>query len=101
MAEPPVPFAGALRNLRAGAGLTQEELAEVAGLSSRAISDLERGAVTTPHRESPGSPRMKITAPFSYTRRSPSAAIRARVACGRPRNRLSRSTTVLAVMGKS
>ena len=51
MAEPPVPFAGALRNLRAGAGLTQEELAKAAGLSSRAISDLERGAVTTPHRD--------------------------------------------------
>jgi len=51
VAEPPVPFAGALRNLRAGAGLTQEELAKAAGLSSRAISDLERGAVTTPHRD--------------------------------------------------
>jgi transcriptional regulator with XRE-family HTH domain len=48
---PPVPFAGVLRGLRAGAGLTQEELAGAAGLSPRAISDLERGVVATPHRE--------------------------------------------------
>jgi tetratricopeptide (TPR) repeat protein/transcriptional regulator with XRE-family HTH domain len=31
--------------------MTQEELAEAAGLSPRAISDLERGMVTTPHRD--------------------------------------------------
>jgi len=43
VAEPPVPFAGVLRRLRAGTGLTQEELAGAAGLSPRAISDLERG----------------------------------------------------------
>ena len=51
MAEPPARFAGVLRKLRAEAGLTQEELAEAAGLSPRAISDLERGVVTTPHRD--------------------------------------------------
>jgi tetratricopeptide (TPR) repeat protein/transcriptional regulator with XRE-family HTH domain len=51
VAEPPVPFAGVLRGLRAGAGLTQEELAEATGLSPRAISDLERGMVTTPHKD--------------------------------------------------
>jgi tetratricopeptide (TPR) repeat protein/transcriptional regulator with XRE-family HTH domain len=44
-------FAGVLRELRTDAGLTQEELAEAAGLSSRAISYLERGEVGTPHRE--------------------------------------------------
>jgi transcriptional regulator with XRE-family HTH domain len=33
---PPVPFAGVLRRLRVGAGLTQEELADAAGLSPRA-----------------------------------------------------------------
>ena len=32
-----------LRQLRAEAGLTQEELAEAAGLSPRTVSDLERG----------------------------------------------------------
>ena len=36
-------FAGLLQRLRAGAGLTQEELAEAAGLSPRSVSDLERG----------------------------------------------------------
>ena len=42
--EQPGPgFAGLLRQLRAEAGLTQEELAEAAGLSPRSVSDLERG----------------------------------------------------------
>src|SRR5271155_412372 len=40
-----------LRQLRAGAGLTQEELAEAAGLSPRTVSDLERGLATTPHKD--------------------------------------------------
>jgi tetratricopeptide (TPR) repeat protein/transcriptional regulator with XRE-family HTH domain len=48
---PPVPFASVLRQLRAEAGLTQEELAGAAGVSSRAVSDLERGMVTAPHRD--------------------------------------------------
>jgi tetratricopeptide (TPR) repeat protein/transcriptional regulator with XRE-family HTH domain len=51
VAEPLVRFAGVLRGLRAGAGLTQEELAGAAGLSPRAISDLERGVVRTPQKE--------------------------------------------------
>ena len=38
-----------LRALREGAGLTQEELAERAGLSSHAISALERGTRTRPY----------------------------------------------------
>lgn len=44
------PFAKLLRRYRLEAELTQEELAERAGLSARAISDLERGAKTRPHR---------------------------------------------------
>jgi tetratricopeptide (TPR) repeat protein/transcriptional regulator with XRE-family HTH domain len=47
----PVRFADALRRLRVEAGLTQEELAEAAGLTSRTISDLERGMVNTPHKD--------------------------------------------------
>ena len=44
MAEQPgLSFAGLLRQLRAEAELTQEELAEAAGLSTRSVSDLERG----------------------------------------------------------
>jgi predicted ATPase/DNA-binding CsgD family transcriptional regulator/DNA-binding XRE family transcriptional regulator len=38
-----VGFAGLLRQLRAGAGLTQAELAKAAGVSPRSVSDLERG----------------------------------------------------------
>src|SRR5947209_13146675 len=38
-----------LRRYRAAAGLTQEELAERAGLSTRAISDLERGVKQRPY----------------------------------------------------
>jgi transcriptional regulator with XRE-family HTH domain len=44
------PFARLLRHYRIDAALTQEELAERAGLSARAISDLERGVKTRPHR---------------------------------------------------
>jgi transcriptional regulator with XRE-family HTH domain len=48
VAERPVlGFAGLLRQLRAEAGLTQEELAEASGLSPRSVSDLERGAHRT------------------------------------------------------
>jgi transcriptional regulator with XRE-family HTH domain len=39
----PLSFASLLRELRADAGLTQEELAYAAGLSPRSVSDLERG----------------------------------------------------------
>jgi tetratricopeptide (TPR) repeat protein/transcriptional regulator with XRE-family HTH domain len=44
-------FAGLLRQLRAEARLTQEELAEVAGLSPRAVSDLERGIHRTARKD--------------------------------------------------
>jgi transcriptional regulator with XRE-family HTH domain len=44
-------FAGLLRQLRAEAKLTQEELAEAAGLSSRSISDLERGINRPAHKD--------------------------------------------------
>ncbi len=44
-------FAGLLRQLRADARLTQEELAEKAGLSPRSISDLERGVSRTARKQ--------------------------------------------------
>ena len=47
----PPTFAAVLRRFRLAAGLTQEELAERAGLSVRGISDLERGMRTVPRRE--------------------------------------------------
>ena len=44
-----IPFGGRLRRLRETAGLTQEELAEKAGLSAKGISDLERGERKRPY----------------------------------------------------
>ena len=44
-------FGGLLRQLRAGAGLTQEELAELAGLSPRGVSALERGVNRTARKD--------------------------------------------------
>ncbi|MFD8634205.1 helix-turn-helix domain-containing protein [Streptomyces sp. NPDC059533] len=43
-------FAARLHALRTGAGLSQEELAQAAGLSVRALSDLERGRSRGPQR---------------------------------------------------
>ena len=43
-------FGGLLRRTRHAAGMTQEQLAERAGVSARGISDLERGARRTPQR---------------------------------------------------
>jgi tetratricopeptide (TPR) repeat protein/transcriptional regulator with XRE-family HTH domain len=51
VAEPGLSFAGLLRQLRAGARLTQEELAEAAGLSPRSVSDLERGINRTARKD--------------------------------------------------
>ena len=46
-----LPFSSLLRAARRDAGLTQEELAERAGLSERAISDLERGVNRAPRKD--------------------------------------------------
>src|SRR5215831_9262834 len=44
-------FGGLLRQLRDDAGLTQDELAEAAQVSQRAISDLERGLNRTARKD--------------------------------------------------
>ena len=50
--EPPaLSFAGLLRQLRAEAKLTQEELAAAAGVSPRSVSNLERGINRTAHKD--------------------------------------------------
>ena len=49
--QPALGFAGLLRQLRAQARLTQEELAEAAGLSPRSVSDLERGINRTSRKD--------------------------------------------------
>jgi transcriptional regulator with XRE-family HTH domain len=52
VAEGPGPgFAGLLRQLRAEAGLTQEDLAAAAGLSPRSVSDRERGIHRTARQD--------------------------------------------------
>ncbi len=51
MAErPDVSFDELLARHRKAAGLTQEELAVAAGVSTRTVSDLERGLTTRPHK---------------------------------------------------
>ena len=49
--QPALSFAGLLRQLRTDAGLTQEELAEAAGLSPRSVSALERGVNLTARKD--------------------------------------------------
>ena len=49
--QPALGFGGLLRQLRTEAGLTQEELAEAAGLSPRSVSDLERGIHPTARKD--------------------------------------------------
>src|SRR5215471_10068430 len=44
-------FGALLKRHRLTAGLTHESLAELAGLSARTISDLERGVSRRPHRD--------------------------------------------------
>ena len=51
MEQPSLSFAGLLRQLRDQAQLTQEELAKAAGLSPRAVSDLERGVNRTARKD--------------------------------------------------
>ena len=48
---PALSFAGLLRQLRAEAKLTQEELAAAAGVSVRSVSNLERGINRTAHKD--------------------------------------------------
>jgi len=49
--QPALSFAGLLRRLRAGAKLTQDELAAAAGVSPRSVSNLERGINRTAHKD--------------------------------------------------
>jgi tetratricopeptide (TPR) repeat protein/transcriptional regulator with XRE-family HTH domain len=51
VAEPGLSFADLLRRLRWAARLTQEELAEAAGISPRSVSDLERGINRTARKD--------------------------------------------------
>jgi predicted ATPase/transcriptional regulator with XRE-family HTH domain len=46
-----IGFAAHLRRLRVQAGLTQQELANRSGVSARSVSDLERGIIGRPRRD--------------------------------------------------
>src|SRR5579862_4220010 len=48
---PPLAFGTLLRRSRIAAGLTQEELAERAGISRRSLGDMERGVVHAPRKD--------------------------------------------------
>ncbi|HYI26134.1 MAG TPA: helix-turn-helix transcriptional regulator, partial [Thermomicrobiales bacterium] len=50
-AVPAAGFGQLLRRHRLEAGLSQDDLAERAGLSTRGVSDLERGRRTSPRAE--------------------------------------------------
>ncbi|WP_163509515.1 XRE family transcriptional regulator [Fodinicola acaciae] len=51
-AQPPAALGELLRRLRLAAGMTQDELATKAGLSLRALGDIERGRTLVPYRQS-------------------------------------------------
>jgi transcriptional regulator with XRE-family HTH domain len=83
-AAPPM-FGELLRRQRRGAGLTQEALAERAGVSARAIADLERGINQAPRRDTLqlladalGLPPAERAALIAARRSSPVAAARTR-----------------------
>jgi transcriptional regulator with XRE-family HTH domain len=63
--QPTLSFRGLLRQLRAQARLTQEELAEAARLSPRSVSDLERGISRTARKETAArlAEALKLTGP--------------------------------------
>src|SRR5262249_48283598 len=63
MEEPALTFAGLLRQLRAETRLTQEELAEAAGLSPRSVSDLERALTGPPARRPPRCWQRRLACP--------------------------------------
>ena len=81
MAEPALSFAGLPRQLRAGATLTQQELAEEADLSPQSVSDRQRGINRTAHKDTALLPAdaLGLTEPA----REPSSR-RRRPACGVP-----------------
>ncbi len=61
--EPQPPFAAQLKRYRVAAGLTQEELAERAGVSVRSIRDLERGAGRRPRKDTAALLATALVAP--------------------------------------
>jgi tetratricopeptide (TPR) repeat protein/transcriptional regulator with XRE-family HTH domain len=76
-------FGEVLRQLRVDANLTQEGLAQRAGIAARTISDLERGKATVPH---PGT-ALRLARALELTGQAGArftAAARRRVTAGKP-----------------
>jgi predicted ATPase/DNA-binding XRE family transcriptional regulator len=86
VAETTGSFADLLKHFRAAAGLTQEELAERAGLSARAISDLERGVKLHPYPHTVGRLVTALALTEDEESRLLRAARRAPAESGRPRD---------------
>lgn len=78
-------FAAVLRALRESAGLTQQELAEQAGLTPHAISALERGTRTKPYPHTVRSLADALGTGDDVRSRLIEAAARGRSASGAPR----------------
>src|SRR5579875_1749230 len=95
MTEPPLSFAGVLRQFRSEARLTQEELAEAAGLSPRAVSDLERGVNRTARKDTAPTGPVMTRAP-AVSMPGPVGAVFVAAARGR-----TPAVDVLAVLGRS
>jgi len=72
---PFVTFGALLRQYRRAAGLTQEALAERAGVTAQAISALERGFRRRPH---PSTVRLLAAAPWHWGRDAASFTTTAR-----------------------
>ena len=83
MAAEPSTFGTLLRRHRVAAGLTQEELAERAGLSPRVISEIERGGPHTPRKDTVALLVAALGLP-AEERAAFEAAARPRRAGGRP-----------------
>src|SRR5690348_4100834 len=90
MATPSSAFGGLLRRYREAAGLTQEALAERAGISARAVSDLERGI-----NRSPRSATLALLAPALEL----GAADRARLEAAAGRLTVARDLPGAALLG--
>ena len=101
-ASPPVPsaFGNLLKRLRIAGQLTQEELAERAGVSARLISDLERGVVQRSRRDTVEMLAVALEleetekATFAaLSRRKPAAPAREQAASAPPRNLPAQTTS--------
>ena len=103
--QPALSFGGLLRQLRTQARLTQEELAEVARLSPRSVSDLERGISRTARKDTAGllAEALRLTGPvrFSASASRPAVSLRAVRLMPRSRSLTDRGESLAASASSS